>query len=70
MLAYVQGVELYSPDGSTYLVMQNDGNLVLYQALTQNALYYSASYGNSPQPFSALLQPVRGTLMPSPLCSC
>ncbi len=47
------GQEIWSPNRTMVLVLQTDGNLVLYSALTGAAVWHSQTYG----------QPVTGALM-------
>ena len=64
-----QAERLYSPDGSTFLVAQTDGNLVLYSAYAVQqfggttsfaAIWQSGTYNNGgPQPFTLAMQQVR-----------
>ena len=62
----LQGKALSSPDGRCFLKVQADGNLVLYSALVVatyepaffSAIFASATYGASPQPFSLVMQEV------------
>ena len=63
----LQDNPLYSQDGRAYLLVQSDGNLVLYSSQVANlfgrsfasAIYATKTYGATPGPFSLVMQLVR-----------
>ena len=70
----VQGQPLLSSDGRVSLLVQSDGNLVLYNTQVAgrvglsfaSAIYFTATYGASPQPFSLAMTQVRGAHLRHP----
>ena len=75
----MQGYELFSVDLSTFLILQNDQNLVLYNTTLVNSgigrsaqavLFYSNTYNPNPiMPLSLTMQAVRGDTKAAPFCN-
>ena len=67
---------MYSKDGRAYLVMQGDGNIVFYSTQVANlfgqgfasAIWYSATYGYTPGPFTLTMLQVMYAAVVHMLC--
>ncbi len=77
--AFTQGEPLPSNDGKVFLIVQADGNLVLYNSMAYSmfgpapasAIWASGTYGNAgPTPFSLAMQTVRAVTMLQLTCCC
>ena len=70
----LQDQPLLSPDGRVSLVVQGDGNLVLYNTQVAarvgynfaSALFFTGTFGASPPPFSLIMTQVRGNHLRCP----
>ena len=68
----MQDTPLFSADTRVFLIVQANGDLVLYNrqayalygATASAAIWASHTEGAVPQPFALAMQPVRGTRMP------
>ena len=65
LLVALQATPLYSPDGLVYLVVQSDGNLVLYNTAKAGnnpgpsaSFWSSGTYGRSTAPYQLNMQSV------------
>ena len=75
----LQGTQLFSPDGAVFLIIQSDGNLVLYNTAkyassgptSAAAFWSSGTYGTGhPAPFQLNMQPVEPHDVPSQHVCC
>jgi hypothetical protein len=75
----MQGEPLPSSDGKVFLIVQPDGNLVLYNTMAYSmygptapsAIWASGTFGNAgPTPFSLVMQTVSAGTILQLICCC